>query len=162
MFVSIAPGISDLTVSVSHDAALVASLINNWHSWRTSPAGWRVAFLLLDDCAIYGVSTFGRPVARLEDQHRTLEHTRMALGPGAPRNSASWFMARCRAWIRENMPDINRLISYVPAGEYRGVTYLADNWAVVYEEVPGRATWTNRAGRLSSENVLRTKFERVP
>ena len=152
-----------LYAAVCHDGALVKSLINSWHSWRCAPVGWKVAFLLTDGVAIYGVSTFGRPVARMEDQISTLEHTRMALGPNAPRNSASYFMAKCRHWIRENMPDVGRLISYVPTREYTGVTYRADNWTIVYEDRPANGrTWTNRSWRHDVGNKHATKYVRKP
>jgi hypothetical protein len=154
--------VGQLMVCVTHDAELVRSLVDAWHSWRDAPQGWRVAFILTDGLAIYGVSTFGRPVARKEDQVHTMEHTRMALGPGAPRNSASFFMAGCRRWIRGNMRDCHRLISYVPSHEYSGVTYRADNWRIVYENQPNRSSWRNRDGRKDSGNEFRTKFEREP
>ena len=142
--------------------ALVCQLINQWHSFRDAPQGWKVALALTDGLNIYGVSTFGRPVARHEDQVTTLEHTRMALAPNAPRNSATRFMALCRKWIRENMPEVSRLISYVPSDRYTGITYRADNWRIVYENQVETATWKNRPGRLGNEAKVRTKFEREP
>lgn len=159
---SATPCISSLHVAVTRDKELVNMLVNSWHSWRKAPQGWRVAFVLTDGIVIHGVSTFGRPVARREDQLTTLEHTRMALADTAPRNSASFFMAKCRAWIRDNMPDIVRLISYVPSREYSGITYRADNWRIVYQDKKCSAKWTNREGRENSQNEYRTKFERIP
>jgi hypothetical protein len=154
--------VRDLYIRRTRKRILIRTFINEWHSFRKCPQGWRVAFILTDGIAIYGVSTFGRPVARREDQERTLEHTRMALSSEAPRNSATFFMAQCRKWIRENMPEINRLISYVPAGKYKGITYLGDNWRVVYENQISTARWTNRKSRHDAQNTLRTKFEREP
>lgn len=157
------PELRELRVVCTHDGVLVRGLIDEWHSFRSCPAGWRIAFMLTDGIAIYGVSIFGRPVARCEDQVYTLEHTRMALGPHAPRNSASFFMAGCRRWIRRHMPEIVRLISYVPTRRYSGVTYRADNWHVVFEdrEATGRS-WANRSGRGDVGNDYSTKFEREP
>lgn len=152
----------DLQVRRTRKRVIVKSFIDNWHSFRKCPQGWRVAFILTDGVAIYGVSTFGRPVARREDQETTLEHTRMALSNDAPRNSASFFMAQSRKWIRANMPEVKRLISYVPAGKYKGITYLADNWRIVYENQHSTAKWTNRKERHDVQNEQRTKFEREP
>lgn len=152
----------DLHLSVSTDRELICRLINQWHSWRSAPCGWKVAFVLTDGIAIYGVSIFGRPVARCEDQETTLEHTRMALSRHAPRNSATYFMAQSRKWIRENMPHIKRLISYVPAGTYTGITYRGDNWRTVYANKKSTSKWTNRARRHDVQNEYRTKFEREP
>lgn len=154
--------VSKLAVTVTTNAQLVKTLINDWHSMRTAPAGWRVAFLLSDGVTPYGVSTFGRPNARHEDQINTLEHTRMAVAPFAPFNSPSYFMARCRRWIRINMPEITRLISYVPSDIHSGVTYVSDNWPTVYENQEKRSSWQNRENRKGVANNLRTKFERKP
>ena len=155
--------VGNLQVAVTTDARLVKTLINEWHSMRPAPAGWKVAFVLTDGINIYGVSTFGRPVARNEDQSgATLEHTRMATAPYAPKNSASYFMARCRKWIRKNIPEVTRLISYIPTDLYSGVTYVSDNWPIVYEGQPERSSWQTRANRAGIANKLRTKFERVP
>lgn len=152
----------DLRIQVTHNRELVCSLINHWHSWRTAPPGWRVAFLLTDGLVIYGVSTFGRPVARCEEQETTLEHTRMALAPNAPRNSATFFMAQTRKWIRDNMPSVTRLISYVPSDRFSGVTYRGDNWKIVYSNQRTTSKWTNRANRHNVGCKTRTKFEREP
>lgn len=151
-----------LRAEVTHDAALVRQLVNQWHSFKCAPQGWRVAFVLTDGVRLLGVSTFGRPVARLEDQETTLEHTRMALAPDAPRCSATRFMALTRKWIRENMPEITRLVSYVPADKYTGITYRGDGWKIVYAEKRTSHTWTNRSGRDANEDKIRTKFERTP
>jgi hypothetical protein len=140
---------------------LVKRLINQWHSTRRAPAGWKIAFLLLESGKVIGVSTWGRPVARLEDQVNTLEHTRMALDSEAPKNSASWFLARNREWIRGRMPEIRRLIAYVDLEKHKGISYLADNWQVVYKERADNS-WRNRPGRTGSEARLRMKLERRP
>ena len=155
----------------THARITVNVHINEWHSTHRAPPGYRIAFLLerftghWDDLAsheVLGVSTWGRPVARAEDQVTTLEHTRMALSPAAPKNSASWFIAANRRWIRTHMPEIHRLISYVDESHHTGVTYRADNWQVVYRRRRSSHTWGNRSGRSGEKADLRTKFERVP
>jgi len=156
------PQLNQLRVVPTRDGLLVKAMINSWHSFRKSPVGFRVAFVLTDGISIVGVSTFGRPVARNEDQLTTLEHTRMALCDNAPPNSASFFMARCRSWIRQNMPEVSRLISYVPSRQYMGVTYLSDNWNIVYCDQEAWSSWTTRKRRGDNGNEYRTKFERKP
>jgi hypothetical protein len=140
---------------------LVKDLVRRWHSTLGPPVGWRVAFTLVSAGEIAGISTWGRPTARLEDQAATLEHTRMALGPGAPRNAGSWFLARNREWIRANLPGIRRLIAYVNLEHHKGVIYLADNWRLVYRK-KNRSSWKSRPGRRGNETRIRAKFERVP
>ena len=141
---------------------VVNRLIRAWHSTHRPPPGWRIAFLLKRDGVTVGVSTFGRPVARMEDQTHTLEHQRMALGPGLPKNTASWFMAMTRRQIREAFPEVRRLIAYVDETVHSGVTYRADNWRTVYRRRNSHDTWSNRPGRVQPSAILRTKFERTP
>jgi hypothetical protein len=151
---------------------VVGAAVAAWHSSHLPPPGFKVAFVLRvptgnwEDLAshrVVGVSTWGHPVARLEDQSgATLEHTRMALSDAAPQNSASWFLAANRRWIRENMPAVRRLIAYVDETGHSGVTYRADNWRTVYRARRKSQTWTNRPDRKGRKAELRTKFEREP
>src|SRR4029077_11125194 len=154
--------VTEPRVAVGHKAALGKAPLRAWPLSLPPPVGWRVAFLMYSGGEVVGVSTFGRPVARAEDQVATMEHTRMALGPAAPKNSASWFMARCRAWIRRNMPSVRRLISYVDETRHTGVTYRADHWATVYSRRRKVQSWGIRLGRTGTKARLRTKFERPP
>jgi hypothetical protein len=153
--------VEDCSCMVVHDRLLVQGFISEFHSTLGAPVGWRVAFALLFGGEVLGISTWGRPTARLEDQVATLEHTRMALKPSAPKNSGSWFLARNREWIRENMPGIIRLIAYVNLDDHNGGIYRADNWKQLYRK-KNRSSWTNRAGRLGTEVTIRGKFEREP
>ncbi len=152
--------------------SMVDPKVEEWHSTHRPHVGWRVAFVLrvpgeswgdLTAFRDVGVSTWGRPVARGEDQVRTLEHTRMALGPGAPKNSASWFLAANRRWIRRYLPGVTRLISYVDEEQgHVGVTYRADGWRVVYSRRERSHSWGSRPGRTGQVAQKRTKFEREP
>lgn len=161
-----------LTIERCRSKVPIDAVIAAYHSTHRPPQGWKVAFLLvapgpawedLGTRRILGASTFGRPVAKAEDQSgATLEHTRMALAPTAPKNSASWFMGATRKWIRANMPEVRRLIAYVDETDHTGVTYRADNWATVYRARRERGRWSSRPGRTARRAVLRTKFERAP
>lgn len=151
-----------LKISACGDAQLVRRLIGEWHSFRKAPgSNWKVAFVLVDSLHIYGVSIFAHPVARNEDQTGTLEHSRMALSPDAPRNSASYFMAQSRKWIKANMPGIKRLIAYVPSEIHTGITYRADGWRTVYSHRSESGKWTTRR-KVNHGCLIRTKFEREP
>lgn len=140
---------------------LVQGLLDAWHSTHEPPPGYIVAFLLLDGETIVGVSTWGRPVARAEQDKGLLEHTRMALAPGALHNTGSRFLRLNRDWIRRERPEYPQAIAYVDATIHRGHIYRVDNWTVVYEDQPVTHTWTNRPGRLGNECARRTKFERA-
>jgi hypothetical protein len=152
--------------------ATVRAGVSRWHSTHRPPTQFRAAFVLLvpkrswgdlEGYATLGVSTWGRPVARHEDQTgATLEHSRMALSRRAPKNSASWFLAANRRWIRENMPEVTRLIAYVDETNHSGTTYKADGWKPSYSRRKRSGTWGNRPGRTGRKAELRTKFTRRP
>ncbi len=153
---------SEFTSVRTRNRVLVSRLVRAWHSTHRAPQGWRIAFVLKRNGVTVGVSTFGRPVARMEDQWTTLEHQRMALGPGLPKNTASWWMAQMRRELRTEFPEVRRLISYVDETVHTGVTYRADNWRTVYRARVESKSWGNRKGRVQPQAYARTKFEREP
>ncbi len=151
-----------LVQGVAHTAGILKQLLGQWHGTLPAPTGWRIAFVAHDGASIVAVSTWGRPVARMEDQETTLEHNRMACAPNAPRNTASWFIAQNRKWIRAHMPEIKRLIAYVDLRHHTGITYRADNWRTVYYGQQETSSWQNRPGHCGIAAQLRCKFEREP
>jgi len=119
--------------------------------------------LLLDKKGnVWGAATWNHPTARLEDQKHTLELTRYALASGLPKNTATWALARMRAWIRENMPGIHRLISYHDEAVHTGTIYTADNWKRVYRSQIETSPWSNRPGRTATPRPVKSKWERQP
>lgn len=155
--------VHDCIVARTKRHAFIDPFIRAWHSTLPNPPpGFRVAFVIYaPNYAPIGVATWGRPIARMEDQTTTLELTRLAHGPGCPRNLGSWALARMRRWIRLNMPEIVRLISYQDANVHDGALYKADNWTFVYEKHKDH-TWTNRPGRLGTERQHKIKWQRKP
>lgn len=150
-------------LAITHDRRLCHALIKAWHSSAPNPpAGERLAFLATaPNGAPVAVALWGRPTARAEDQAHTLQLTRLAHAPGAPRNLGSWILARMRAAIREHMPQISRLITYHDAGRHAGAIYAADNWQLV-ACVQKQHAWTNRPGRQASGVRSLVKWERTP
>jgi hypothetical protein len=70
-------------------------------------------------------------------------------------------LAHMRAYIRANMPQIHRLITYHDAARHTGAIYRADNWQLV--PLPPKVhTWTNRAGRTARPAQVLVKWERTP
>ena len=153
---------SECTIAPTTDYRLVRQLVGEWHSTLPfAPPGWRVGFVVSANNIPVAVAMWGRPVARMEDQEHTLELTRLAHSPEAPRNTGSWALARMRAWIRENMPEIERLISYQDADIHHGTIYKADNWQCG-DIISERHTWTNRTNRRGTERQHKVKWERQP
>lgn len=152
--------VSDCVIAPTRSYNTVRELIRRWHSTLpVAPPGFRVAFVVSAPNGIpLAAAMWGRPVARLEDQKHTLELTRLAHSPEAPRNLGSWALARMRRWILENMPEIERLISYQDADIHHGTIYKADNWQKVYERYTEH-TWKNRPGRAGTERQHKIKWE---
>lgn len=148
----------------THSRTLVSRLVAEWHSvLPLTPFPFRLAFLVIAyDLVPVAVATWNHPSARMEDHEHTFELIRLAHGPQVPKNTGSWALGQMRRWIRENMPEITRLISYQDANVHHGTIYKADNWHQVYEKV-GESTWGNRPGRRNgAERTHKIKWERKP
>ena len=149
----------------THRHADVDPLIRAWHSTHPYPrAMWMIAFLITDpDGQPVAVATWDHPTAPKEDQSHTLELTRYAIGPTAPRNLGTWGLGRMRHWIRAHLPHISRLISYHDADAHHGTIYRADNWLEVYHKrKPNEGPWSHRPGRRPSQRTHKVKWERTP
>jgi len=109
--------------------------------------GWRYAFAIKYKNYIVGCATFGRPVARFEDQKKTLELTRFVLLDACPRNSESYILSKLLKILRKD--GWKRFISYSDLEEgHSGTIYRATNWRKV--GVVGGSDWRNRPGRICS------------
>ena len=152
--------LADVRMCRSRSYKTLARLNAMWHSvLPESPAGMRAGFIFYAEATPVACAMWGRPSARMEDQETTLELTRLAHSPGVPRNFGSWALGQMRGWIRENMPEIVRIISYQDAEIHHGTIYRADNWREVYDKYTGH-TWANRPGRLGNERNHKIKWER--
>lgn len=105
-----------------------------WHSilpeviptniWRSR---FSIAFVLLFKAEYVGVAIYSAPVNQYLDDGETLELRRLALSEVCPKNSATYFMARCEKQIKIELPVISRLISYQDTQAHRGTIYKAGN-----------------------------------
>ena len=76
---------------------------------------------------ILAVAIWTSPIARNLDQERILELRRLAISPGAPKNTATWFLSRMIKLIKRKFPGIEKLISYQDISQ-KGTIYKAANW----------------------------------
>lgn len=154
---------TECTVTRTFSWLLCRDLVGRWHSTLPNvPPGFKLAFVAYaPNGEPVACGMWGRPVARMEDFIETLELTRLAHSPSVPRNFGSWMLGQMRRYIRDNAPEIKRLISYQDADIHHGTIYRADNWKQVYEHFTEH-TWTNRPGRLGTERMHKIKWERVP
>lgn len=57
------------------------------------------------------------------------ELARLFIEDCTPKNTETWFMARCIAWVKRMRPDVELLVSYAdPSAGHAGTIYRAGNW----------------------------------
>lgn len=102
-----------LPIALRHARAFV----NEHHRHNVAPQGWLFGVQLVQGDATVGVAIAGRPVARMLQDGRTVEITRLTLIEGAPKNAATrLYGALCRA---------AKALGYVRAVTYTLVSELA-------------------------------------
>lgn len=115
-----------------------------------------------DGGRLVAVAAWSNPVARELDQRKILELRRFAIGPDAPKDSASWMMARMIKGIRKKFQDVAKAISYSDEDEHLGTIYKASNWIAVVLPRSGGA-WNNRGdGKRKAvrlKNKIRWEFK---
>lgn len=72
------------------------------------------------------------PVAnnRLSKNFTWLELRRLAIAPDAPKFTATWMIAKMVKDIKQNHPEITRLVSYQDTDVHTGTIYAAANWTM--------------------------------
>lgn len=141
------------------NAATAVDLNRQWH--RTLPLYGTgsclfasVAYAALLGNRYYAVAIWTNPVARNLPQREWLELRRLAVGPDAPRYTASWMLGAMARDIRRTMPIVCRLVSYQDTTEHTGTIYRAANWHEAARWAGG--TW-NRPGSRNASGTPRTR-----
>jgi hypothetical protein len=71
--------------------------------------------------------------------------SRMISSDEAPPNTLSYGLGQCFRWLRENMPHIKMLITYLdPNLELQGSVYKATNWSLLGHEAKKRYLYLDR------------------
>jgi hypothetical protein len=72
-----------------------------------------------------------------EARRAVLQITRVYAFDWAPRNTISFLFGRVLRWIKQNLPEISTLLSYVnPNLGFSGSSYFASNWSRYLERAP--------------------------
>jgi hypothetical protein len=126
------------------------------HRHHAPPVGHKFSLGVAAGTVLVGVAIVGRPVARLYDDGRTLEVTRVATDGTA--HAASMLYAA--AWRASKALGFRRLVTYTQYGE-PGTSLRAAGWTVIAER-PARPGW-DRPSRprepKGTENVQRFLWE---
>jgi hypothetical protein len=108
-----------------------------WHSRlpRTQIGPWKLAFAAHYRETCFGVALWNNPSARTLPSD-WLELRRLAVAPDAPHCAASRMLGQMARWIRANLPDVPRLISYQDCDVHTGTIYRAAGWEAAYVSKP--------------------------
>lgn len=111
--------------NISPDARMLIK--NNHYSKSYRSLMQKHVFELHSNNELIGVAVFGRPIGRnLPDG--LIELRRLVLIDDKPKNTTSWFLARCIKWLKKNT-DYNGIITYADPNEgHTGVIYRACNF----------------------------------
>jgi hypothetical protein len=139
-------------VSFADACAFVAA----WHRHHEPPVGHKFSIGVAAGQVLVGVAIVGRPVARLYDDGRTLEVTRVATDGTA--HAASMLYAA--TWRAAKALGFRRLVTYTQHGE-PGTSLRAAGWNVIAER-PAHPGWDRPSRPRESkgtENVQRYLWE---
>jgi hypothetical protein len=142
-----------------------------WHSrfpiikWGNVVRNKRsVCFHAHDGFVTYAVAIWSSPIAsnRFKNGDSMLELRRMAIAEYAPRNTATFMLAKMRRWVFDNFDEIETLISYQDSEVHYGTIYKADNW--VNTSISQTTEWAvngrNRASAQSTAPKMRWEYKR--
>lgn len=123
-------------IKMSHGSdASIIEFIKTHHYLKKSSRGNTCVFSLYDKETLVGVAMFGEPVGtyiKSKYGEKTLELKRFCLN-NTPKNTASWFMARCIKLLRQQ--GWEKIITYAdPAQGHEGVMYKACNFKYLGEQ----------------------------
>lgn len=152
--------LSDVSVAEVHTQYVDREIHRN-HYLDTIPAGARARYLVSAGLryGVIGAAMWGRPVARREDQERTLELTRFWTEDYTPKNTESYALSRMVRRLR-NDGRFDRLIAYASTGQgHEGGIYKATNWIDLgIRDTHGGDGWENRRGRTNGDDSPKRKF----
>lgn len=95
---------------------------------------------------LYAVGYWSAPISYHHDDGHSLELRRMAVGPDAPKNTATRFLRVMVLMLRQLRPDVWRLISYQDPAVHAGAIYKAAGWS--NEGSHANVGWSYRSGNI--------------
>lgn len=129
----------------------------SFHYSKSLARGCTRNFVLKSQGRIYGVAMFGIPTGKNGNLEGTVECKRFVLMREAPKNVASWFMAKCLKVLQQDK-SISQIISYSdPEAGHEGIIYKAANFISM-----GQQEKKGQAISFNGENIhLRQAYQRV-
>lgn len=148
------------------DLRTAKQLVRLWHS-RLPRLGGQVpggfGYGAEFDGLFYAVAVWSLPVARLlPNDGSCLELRRLAVGPDAPKNTASRMLGWMVRDIARRRPGVNRLVSYQDTEVHTGGIYKAIGWTPV--DCSASQTKWNMPGRPrpdSQSEAVKVRWEKA-
>jgi hypothetical protein len=131
---------------------------SRWHSHLPPPLGGLFALAVSTGGRVVCVAVVSRPVARMLDNRRTVEVTRLA-SDGSTRGAASFAL---RAAAREAVArGYARVVSYTILGE-AGACYRAARWRTTHITQPGQWSRGSRPRADAAQPGRKVRWETGP
>lgn len=126
----------------------IGDFVKKYHYLKSLARGCRLSFVLRINGEIKGVAMFGIPTgSNVRNLHgNVLELKRFVLNE-CPKNTCSWFMAKCITHIKRNTDYIG-IISYAdPAQGHEGIIYKASNFSYLGKQNKNYCGYMFKVGR---------------
>lgn len=108
------------------------------------------------DGKYYAVAYWSNPVSCSIKEPDTYELRRMAVGPDAPKYTATRFLAIMIRLLKKHRPTLTKLISYQDTEVHTGTIYKASGWVAEYETK--FSSWTRNKRQRNDEQSKAAKI----
>lgn len=135
------------------------------HYLRSVPCGARLRLWIFgQERNIIGAMMWGRPNARMLDQERILELTRMYFIDNTEIYVESRGLALARKYIRKHLPWVMLCLSYSSeeGGDHCGTVFAADNWCPFGYTTGGSWKSKGRENRKDRDASRKVRWVRSP
>lgn len=150
-------------VNSVNDSKLRAFL-DKHHYIKSLPRGCDKVFCLYICNVLSGLATYGYPVGRNAIKsygNNIKELKRFCLVDGLPKNTASWFMAKCNRQLKQD--GLGAVLSYSdPKQGHTGIIYKASNFLYLGKQKQGTPYYKVGPRKVYSRNMKGAILKRHP
>jgi hypothetical protein len=145
------------------DHQLAKQLNALWHSRlpRLTSPQCRASYGAEHGGLYYAVAIWCRPIAPRLPQVEWLELQRFAVAPDAPSNAASRLLGVMARLVRQEFPEVTRLISYQDTEAHSGGIYKAAGWTPTQSSKGDEWDRPSRHRRTAQSAAPKRRWEKV-
>ena len=145
-------------------AEVLGGFVKRNHYSKSLCRGTKFIFAIYDEKKIIGVAAFGTPVGRncqkkySQTGKPVLELKRLCLIDNTPKNSESWFIAKCLRELKR-MNKFDGILSYAdPKRKHKGTIYKASNFVYLGKQRMGSTKTVIEGRRISAASARAKKL----